>query len=64
MAIKMYILIVSILCAVMLGAVRQISYDNLLENVVLTLLLFVVIDSGLRAIMNRPSWAVRLIKKK
>jgi len=64
MAIKMYILIVSIVCAVMLSAVRQMAYDNLLENIVLAILLFIAIDSGLRAIMNRPSWAVRLIKKK
>lgn len=60
----MYVLIVSILCAVMLGAVRQMAYDNLIENIVLTLLLFVAIDSGLRAVMNKPSWAVKLIKKK
>lgn len=57
----MYVFIVSIICAVMLGTVRQMVYPDLIENIVLTFLLFVAIDSGLRAIMGRDSWAVKLV---
>ncbi len=60
----MYILIVSIACALMLGAVYQIAYNDIANAVLITFLLFVAIDSGLRAVMNRPSWAVRLFKNR
>jgi len=60
----MYILIVSIACAVMLGAVYQMAYGDIANAVLVAFLLFVAIDSGLRAIMNKPSWAVRLFRNK
>ena len=61
---KMYIFIVSALCAVMLASVRQMAYDNLLENIIVGVLLFAAIDTGLRAILNKPSWMLRLLKEK
>jgi hypothetical protein len=60
----MYVFIVSVLCAVMLAAVRQMAYDNLLENIVVGVLLFAAIDSGLRAAMDKPSWVLALVKKR
>jgi hypothetical protein len=60
----MYVFIVSVLCAAMLAAARQMAYDNLLENIVVGILLFVAIDSGLRAVMDKPSWMLALVKKK
>ena len=60
----MYIFIVSVLCAVMLATVRQMVYPDLFENAIVALLLFVAIDTGLRAIMNEPSWMVKVLKEK
>jgi len=60
----MYILIVAIICAILLGAVRQLTYPNLAENILLVFLLFAAIDVGLRAVMNQPSWIVKLLNKK
>ena len=60
----MYILIVSLLCAIMLASVRQIAYDNPLENIVLAFLLFVSIDTILRGILNKPSWMLTMRKNK
>jgi hypothetical protein len=59
----MYILIVSILCAIMLSVVRQMAYDNPIENLVVAILLFAAIDTSLRAILKEPSWAIKVIGK-
>ncbi len=60
----MYVLIVSIVCALMLGGVYLAVYENWMEGVVVTFLLFVVIDTSLRSVMNRPSWVIRFIKRR
>jgi len=59
----MYVLIVSIICALMLGGVHYLTFEAWPETILVTFLLFVAIDSGLRAIMGRPSWAVRIKEK-
>lgn len=58
----MYVLIVSVICAVMLATVRQLAYNNLLENVVIAFLLFIVIDTGLRSLIGKPSWVLSIGK--
>jgi len=60
----MYVLIVSLICALLLGAVRQMSYPNLAENILVVFLIFTAIDVGLRAVMNEPSWVVKLLSRK
>jgi hypothetical protein len=60
----MYILVVSIICAIMLAGVRQLAYNNPIENIVLAFLLFVSIDTILRGILNKPSWIVTMRMKK
>ena len=60
----MYVLIVSIICAVMLGWVYYAAYADIANAVLVAFLLFVAIDSGLRAVMNKPSWAVRLFRNR
>ena len=60
----MYILIVSIICALMLGGVYFLTYENIVDTVLVTFLLFVAIDTGLRAIMNRPSWVLQIMDRK
>ena len=60
----MYVLIVSIICALMLGGVHLYVYEDLGNCILVTFLLFVAIDTGLRAAMNEPSWILKLGKKK
>jgi len=60
----MYIFIVSLACAVMLAAVRQMAYDNIVENIAVAALLFAAIDVGLRSLMDEPSWVLKVFKKK
>lgn len=60
----MYIFIISLACAVMLAAVRQMAYDNVAENIVVAVLLFAAIDVGLRSLMDEPSWMLKVFKKK
>jgi len=55
----MYILIVAILCSLMLGAIYYMVTADALESVVIVFLLFVAIDTGLRAILNKPSWVLQ-----
>ena len=60
----MYVFIISLACAVMLAAVRQMAYDNIAENVAVAVLLFAAIDVGLRSLMDEPSWMLKVFKKK
>jgi ABC-type glucose/galactose transport system permease subunit len=60
----MYVFIVSLICGIMLGGVYFAVYENPLEAVVVGFLLFTAIDTGLRAIMDKPSWMLNLPKRK
>jgi len=60
----MYVFIISLACAVMLAAVRQMTYDNVAENIAVAVLLFAAIDVGLRSLMDEPSWMLKVFKKK
>ena len=60
----MYVFIVSLVCAVMLAGIRQMVYDNIVENIAVAVLLFTAIDVGLRSLMGEPSWMVKVFKKK
>ena len=60
----MYVLIVSIVCALMLGGVHFATYESGVEAVLVAFLLFVAIDTGLRSIMDKPSWILRIMKRK
>jgi len=67
----MYILIVSLACAVMLGSVYWLAYgpeglsgNGILETIVTAFLLFNAIDVGLRSVMDEPSWILKVFKKK
>lgn len=62
----MYILIVTILCVAMLGGVYYMAYQNVVETIVVSFLLFTAIDTTLRAILDEPSWVIKLglIKKR
>ena len=48
----------------MLAAVRQMTYDNVAENIAVAVLLFAAIDVGLRSLMDEPSWMLKVFKKK
>lgn len=60
----MYVFIVSVICALMLGAVYLMAYGDFLTGAVVTFLLFVAIDSGLRAAVGKPSWVMKVAKSK
>ncbi len=60
----MYVFIISVVCALLLGGVHYAVYESVLEAALVGFLLFIAIDTGLRAIMGRPSWAVRLLGKR
>jgi hypothetical protein len=60
----MYVLIVSIISALLLGGVYISITGDVLESIVIGFLLFIAIDSALRAAMGKPSWMVMLKKKK
>jgi len=60
----MYILIISLVCALMLGGVYIMAYDDVANAVLVTFLLFISIDTGLRALLDKPSWIVGMISKK
>ncbi len=60
----MYIFIVSLMCAIMLGGVYLAVYENAAEAMVVAFLLFAAIDTGLRSVLNKPSWIVKLLGRK
>lgn len=57
----MYIFIVSLVCALMLGGVYCATYGDIGNTVLVTFLLFVAIDTGLRSILDKPSWILRMM---
>ena len=60
----MYVLIVSLICALMLGGVYYATYGDIGNTVLVTFLLFVAIDTGLRSVLNKPSWVVQILDKR
>lgn len=59
----MYILIVSLICGILLGGVYYAVYGDVVNTVLVAFLLFVAIDTGLRAVLDRPSWIVQLMAR-
>jgi hypothetical protein len=56
------VLFVAAACAVMLGAVYYITYEQVLEAIVVGFLLFVAIDTGLSSLLGKPSWILNTKK--
>ncbi len=59
----MYIFIVSLICGILLGGVYYAVYGDAVNTVLVAFLLFVAIDTGLRAILDRPSWIIQLMAR-